>query len=70
MIAWLFIAGYGLSRFVVEFVRQADAQFMTADNPIGYVMQFGDFGITRGQQLSLPMIAAGLLILVLALRRR
>ncbi len=70
MIAGLFIAGYGLSRFVVEFVRQADAQFMTADNPIGYVMQFGDFGITRGQQLSLPMIAAGLLILVLALRRR
>ncbi len=70
MIAGLFIAGYGLSRFIVEFYRQADAQFRTAENPMGYVLQLGEFGITRGQQLSLPMIAAGLLILALALRRR
>ena len=70
LIAGLFIAGYGLSRFIVEFFRQADAQFMTPENPMGYVMQFGDFGITRGQQLSLPMIAVGLLILTLAFRRR
>lgn len=70
MIAGLFIAGYGLSRFIVEFFRQADAQFMTADNPMGYVMQFGEFGITRGQQLSLPMILAGLLLVAVALRRR
>ncbi len=70
MIAGLFIAGYGLSRLVVEFVRQADAQFITPDNPMGYVMQIGDFGITRGQQLSLPMILVGLVMLGLALRRR
>ncbi len=70
MIAGLFIAGYGLSRFIVEFFRQADAQFITLDNPMGYVMQLGDFGITRGQQLSLPMVAIGLLMMALALRRR
>ncbi|MBT8408420.1 MAG: prolipoprotein diacylglyceryl transferase, partial [Alphaproteobacteria bacterium] len=70
MIAGLFIAGYGLSRFIVEFFRQADAQFMTPDNPLGHVIRFGEAGITRGQQLSLPMILAGLLILALALRRK
>ncbi|HBQ36707.1 MAG TPA: prolipoprotein diacylglyceryl transferase [Rhodobacteraceae bacterium] len=65
----LFIAGYGLSRFIVEFFRQADAQFITATNPMGYVMQFGEFGITKGQQLSLPMIAVGIGFMILAWRR-
>lgn len=70
LIAGVFIAGYGVSRFIVEFFRQADAQFMSPKNPMGYVMQFGDFGITRGQQLSLPMIAVGLVLIALAFRRR
>ncbi|AXX98841.1 prolipoprotein diacylglyceryl transferase [Profundibacter amoris] len=65
----LFIAGYGVSRFIVEFFRQADAQFITATNPMGYVMQFGDFGLTKGQQLSLPMIAIGLIFILLARKR-
>ena len=65
----LFIAGYGISRFIVEFFRQADAQFITATNPMGYVMQFGDFGITKGQQLSLPMIAVGVLFIIIARKR-
>ena len=69
MICGLFIAGYGISRFVVEFFRQADAQFMSLDNPMGYVMQIGSFGITRGQQVSLPMILVGLAILLAARRR-
>ena len=69
MICGLFIAGYGISRFVVEFFRQADAQFMSLDNPMGYVMQIGSFGITRGQQFSLPMILVGLAILLAARRR-
>ena len=69
MICGLFIAGYGISRFVVEFFRQADAQFMSPDNPMGYVMQIGSFGITRGQQFSLPMILVGLAILLAARRR-
>ncbi|MGY9013557.1 MAG: prolipoprotein diacylglyceryl transferase family protein, partial [Rhodobacterales bacterium] len=30
-ITGLFFAGYGLSRFIVEFFRQPDAQFVTLD---------------------------------------
>jgi phosphatidylglycerol---prolipoprotein diacylglyceryl transferase len=56
----VFLAGYGIARFLVEFVRQPDAQFVTPGNPIGWALQFGDFGLTMGQLLSLPMIAIGL----------
>ena len=56
----LFLAGYGIARFLVEFVRQPDAQFVSPGNPIGWAVQVGDFGLTMGQLLSLPMIAAGL----------
>lgn len=58
--AGLFFAGYGLGRFVVEFVRQPDAQFVTDGNPLGLALQLGGYGLTMGQILSLPMIAAGL----------
>lgn len=56
----LFLAGYGLARFLVEFVRQPDAQFVSPGNPVGWALQFGGYGLTMGQILSLPMIAAGL----------
>ena len=56
----LFLLGYGLARFAVEFVRMPDAH-------IGY-MAWG--WVTRGQVLSLPMILGGLLLLVLAYRRQ
>lgn len=54
-----FLAGYGLARFFVEFFRQADAQFMTPDNPLGHVIGSGAIGVSMGQLLSLPMIAIG-----------
>ncbi len=60
----VFVAGYGLGRFIVEFFRQPDAQFVTPDNPIGYAVSFGSFGLTMGQILSLPMIVAGLALLI------
>ena len=66
----IFLTGYGLSRFIVEYFRQADAQFITPDNPWGYVIQIGEFGMTRGQQLSLPMIIVGLAVLLYAFRRK
>jgi phosphatidylglycerol---prolipoprotein diacylglyceryl transferase len=56
----VFIAGYGLARFAVEFVRQPDAQFISDGNPLGLALQLGGWGLTMGQLLSLPMIAAGL----------
>lgn len=56
----VFIMGYGISRFIVELFRQADAQFITVDNPLGHVARIGSMGISMGQLLSLPMIAIGL----------
>src|SRR5690606_9657492 len=52
---WGFILGYGMVRFLVEFVRAPDAQ-------IGF-----DLGaLTRGQLLSLPMILVGGMMLARA----
>ncbi|WP_294926743.1 prolipoprotein diacylglyceryl transferase [uncultured Paracoccus sp.] len=65
----VFVAGYGLSRFVVEFFRQADARFITADNPLGHVIGGPVWGVTMGQLLSLPMVLVGLAFVALALRR-
>jgi phosphatidylglycerol:prolipoprotein diacylglycerol transferase len=56
----LFLIVYGLGRFVVEFVRVPDAQ-------IGY-LALG--WITMGQVLTAPMIIAGVILLVLAYRRK
>ena len=65
----VFFIGYGLARFAVEFVRQPDAQFVSPDNPLGWRLDFGDWGLTMGQLLSLPMILVGLAVL-LTVRRR
>ncbi len=65
----VFIAGYGLARFVVEYWREADAQFVTPDNPLGHVVRLGEAGLSMGQLLSLPMILLGVGI-VLWTRRR
>ena len=54
----VFAIGYGLARFVVEFVRLPDAH-------IGY-LAFG--WLTMGQILTLPLIATGLILLWLAYR--
>ena len=56
----VFALVYGLGRFVVEFAREPDAH-------MGYIA----FGwMTTGQALSLPLIAVGLMFLVMAYRRR
>jgi phosphatidylglycerol:prolipoprotein diacylglycerol transferase len=68
-IAGLFFAGYGTSRFLVEFVREADAQFVSPDNPMGHVVGIGDLGLSMGQLLSLPMIVVGLTLIAAARRR-
>ncbi len=67
-VAGLFFAGYGLSRFLVEFVRQPDAQFVTLGNPLGLAVHVQGWGLTMGQLLSLPMIAAGLWFMLRARR--
>jgi phosphatidylglycerol:prolipoprotein diacylglycerol transferase len=65
----LFLLVYGSARFLVEFVRVADAQFITPDNPLGHALGFGGgYGLSMGQVLSLPMIAVGLVLVVRARR--
>jgi phosphatidylglycerol:prolipoprotein diacylglycerol transferase len=56
----IFLAGYGIIRFIVELFRNPDAQFITETNPTGAV--FGPFSM--GQTLSLPMILIGLGVVV------
>lgn len=58
-VSGVFLIGYGLSRFLVEFVRLPDAH-------IGY-MAWG--WLTRGQLLTAPMIVWGVWLLVVAYRR-
>lgn len=58
-VSGVFAIGYGVFRFLVEFVREPDAH-------IGY-LAFG--WLTKGQVLSLPLVFAGLLLLGLAYGR-
>jgi len=58
MIAAIFFAGYGLARFLVEFVREPDAH-------LGLMAGL----ISRGQLLTLPMFAAALVLFILSRRR-
>ncbi len=66
----VFLAGYGAARFVVEFFRQADEQFITPENPMGYVIHIGGWGLSMGQILSLPMLAIGLWLIARSRRPR
>ncbi len=54
----LFLLGYGACRFVAEYAREPD-------NFLGYLA----FGFTMGQWLSMPMIAAGVMMMMWAYRR-
>ena len=56
----VFLAGYGIARFIVEFFRQPDAQFISEGNPLGLAWHIGGYGLTQGQALSIPMILIGL----------
>lgn len=57
-VSGLFLLGYGLFRFIVEFFREPDvAQGFVAFD-----------WLTRGQELSLPMILVGAFIMLFAIR--
>jgi len=60
----VFLVGYGIARTIVEQFREADSQFITPDNPVGHVLQFGDYGLTMGQSLSAPMLLIGVALLL------
>ncbi len=65
----IFFMGYGLARFIVEFVRQPDAQFVSVGNELGLRLHIDGYGLTMGQLLSLPMIIAGITVILIARRR-
>lgn len=58
-VSGLFLIGYGLFRFLVEFTRQPDSF-------LGLLA----LGLSMGQWLSLPMILIGLVIFVVSARRQ
>ena len=62
----VFFAGYGLARFLVEFVRQPDAQFVSEGNPLGLAFHVGGYGLTMGQILSLPMLVLAAYLVIRA----
>lgn len=68
LISGLFFAGYGVARFLVEFVRQPDAQFIRPGNPLGLALHIDGWGLTMGQVLTLPMILIGLTVIARARR--
>jgi phosphatidylglycerol:prolipoprotein diacylglycerol transferase len=55
LLSGVFLTGYGLCRFFVEFLREPDPQ-----------LGFLTFGTTMGQLLSLPMILIGLVFILRA----
>ena len=55
----LFLLGYGCSRFTTEFFRQPD---------VGYTLIFG--WMSKGQLFSLPMIIAGVILMILAYKNK
>lgn len=55
----LFLLGYGVSRFITEFFRQPD---------VGYTLIMG--WMSKGQLYSLPMIIAGVVLMILAYKKR
>jgi phosphatidylglycerol:prolipoprotein diacylglycerol transferase len=57
-VSGLFLLGYGVFRFIGEFAREPDS-----------FLGFLALGLTMGQWLSLPMIAAGVVMLLWAYRR-
>lgn len=60
----VFFAGYGLARFLVEFVRQPDAQFVSLGNASGLAFHINGYGLTMGQTLSLPMLIIGVFLIM------
>ena len=60
LLVGIFTVGMGLGRFVNEFFREPDAH-------LAYVV--AETGLSRGQWLSLPMIAVGVAVMIYALMK-
>jgi phosphatidylglycerol:prolipoprotein diacylglycerol transferase len=70
LITGCFAFCYGLARFFIEYVRVPDPQFFSIMNPHGFAFVFGDYGVTMGQVLSLPMILVGAVLFCTSVLRK
>ena len=61
LLVGLFTVGMGIGRFVNEYFREPDAH-------LAYVV--AETGLSRGQWLSLPMIAVGLAVIIYSIARK
>ena len=52
----IFLVGYAIARMSGELFRQPDVQ-------LGFLFTIGDFGVTMGQLLSIPVLVAGVVII-------
>ena len=67
----IFFLGYGSARIIVEIFRQPDSQYVTADNPAGYVIDLPfELGLSMGQSLSVPMVIIGSYFILNSLKFR
>jgi phosphatidylglycerol---prolipoprotein diacylglyceryl transferase len=53
MLSGIFLAGYGIARFIVEFFREPDVQ-------VGYILTY----FSMGQMLCIPMVMIGIFFMV------
>ena len=58
-VSGVFAAGYGIARFFTEYFRMPD-----------YEVSFAGWTISAGQMLSLPMIVLGIVLLVIAYKKK
>jgi phosphatidylglycerol:prolipoprotein diacylglycerol transferase len=70
LVTGAFLVFYGSSRFFIEYFRVPDPQFFSYSNPYGFAVHIGDYGITMGQLLSLPMIFIGLFLAAYSFQQR
>ncbi len=59
LLSGIFLIGYGISRFTVEFFREPDIQ-------IGYIFKY----FTLGQLLTIPLIIFGILLIIISFKNR
>jgi len=62
MVSGLFLVGYAVARMSGELFRQPDPQ-------LGFLFFVGDFGVTMGQLLSIPVLLAGIVMVVWVRRK-
>ena len=70
LITGCFAFCYGLARFFIEYVRVPDPQFFSQMNPYGFAFIYGEYGVTMGQVLSLPMILTGVVLFCTSVLRK